>query len=333
MDNQNFNCGDIQSKIGYSFKSKKLLEQAFTRRSYANEHSECADNEVLEFYGDKILSIYLARWFEQAFAKEQKQSSYSEQKYYISQKKEGELTKLFSYYSDTEMLSKCIRNLGLESYLILGKIDINNKVWNNASVAEDLFEAILGAVAIDSNWDFEKIFPVCTKMLDAGKYAENYIRLLQDYCRDSSYIFSDDSFFTRICLGGVTYTCTLTLCRSQCPYPPLKFKSTGNTAFEAKMEVAKKACEEFERVYMRNCIGGEINPENPVSQLQELYQHEWIDEPKYIWEEEFDEETNEHFWICKIYLESFDAPFFGRQTTKKEAKKAAAINALKELIS
>nr|QGT51360.1 hypothetical protein Unknown280_0520 [uncultured Spirochaetaceae bacterium] len=332
MDNQNFNCEDIQSKIGYSFKNKKLLEQAFTRRSYANEHSECADNEVLEFYGDKVLSIYLARWFEQAFAKEQKQSYYSEQKYYFSQKNEGELTKLFSYYSDTEMLSKCIWNLGLETYLFFGKSDENNKVWDNASVAEDLFEAILGAVAIDSEWDFEKIFPVCTKMLGAGKYAENYIRLLQDYCRDNSYIFSDDSFSTLIYLGGVTYTCTLTLRRSQCPYPPLKFKSTGNTAFEAKMEAAKKACKAFERVYMKDCIGGEINPENPVSQLQELYQHEWIDEPKYIWDEEFDEETNEYFWICKIYLESFDAPFFGRQTTKKEAKKEASIKALKELI-
>lgn len=332
MENQSFKSDDIQSKIGYSFTDKKLLEQAFTRRSYANEHSECADNEVLEFYGDKVLSIYLAKWFEQSFAKEQRQSYSLVQKYYFSQKNEGELSKLFSYYSDTEMLSKCIWNLGLESYLRLGKSDENNEVWNKATVAEDLFEAILGAVAIDSNWNFEKIFPVCTTMLGAGKYAENYIRLLQDYCHKSSYILSDDSFLTLICLGGVTYTCELTLHRSLCPYPPLKFKSTGNTAFEAKMEVAKKACKAFERVYMKDCIGGEINPENPVSQLQELYQHNWIDEPKYIWEEGFDEETNEHFWICKIDLESFDNYFWGKQTTKKEAKKEAAINALEELL-
>lgn len=332
MENQNFKGDDIQSKIGYSFKNKKLLEQAFTRRSYANEHSECTDNEVLEFYGDKVLSIYLAKWFEQSFAKEQRQSYSLVQKYYFSQKNEGELSKLFSYYSDTEMLSKCIWNLGLESYLLLGKSDKNNEVWNKATVAEDLFEAILGAVAIDSNWEFGKIFPVCTTMLGAGKYAENYIRRLQDYCRDSSYIFSDDSFLTLICLGGVTYTCTLTLRRSQCPYPPFKIQSTGNTAFEAKMEVAKKACEAFERVYMKDCIGGKINPENPVSQLHELYQHDWIDEPKYIWEEEFDERTHEHFWICKIDLESFDNYFFGKQATKKEAKKEAAIKALKELL-
>lgn len=325
MGNQTFKSNDIQSKIGYSFKNQKLLEQAFTRRSYANEHSDCADNEVLEFYGDKVLSIYLAKWFEQSFAKEQKQ-------YYFSQKNEGELTKLFSYYSDTEMLSKCIWNLGLESYLLLGKSDEINEVWNKATVAEDLFEAILGAVAIDSNWDFEKIFPVCTTMLGAGKYAENYIRLLKDYCHKSSYIFSDDSFLTFIYLGGVTYACELTLRRSQCPYPPLKFKSTGSTAFEAKMEVAKKACEAFKHVYMKNCIGGKINPENSVSQLQELYQHKWIDEPKYIWEEEFDKETSEHFWICKIDLESFNNYFVGKQTTKKEAKKEAAIKVLSELI-
>lgn len=332
MENQSFKSDDIQSKIGYSFSNQKLLEQAFTRRSYANEHSECADNEVLEFYGDKVLSIYLAKWFEQSFAKEQRQSYSLVQKYYFSQKNEGELSKLFSYYSDTEMLSKCIWNLGLESYLRLGKSDENNEVRNKATVAEDLFEAILGAVAIDSNWEFGKIFPVCTTMLGAGKYAENYIRRLQDYCRDSSYIFSDDSFLTLICLDGVTYTCTLTLRRSQCPYPPFKIQSTGNTAFEAKMEVAKKACEAFERVYMKDCIGGKINPENPVSQLQELYQHNWIDEPKYIWEEGFDEKTNEHFWICKIYLVYFDYCFCGKRTTKKEAKKEAAINALEELL-
>lgn len=328
MGNQSFNSNDIQSKIGYSFTNQKLLEQAFTRRSYANEHSECADNEVLEFYGDKVLSIYLARWFEQAFAKEQKQPH--NQKYYFSQKNEGELTKLFSYYSDTETLSKCIWNFGLESYLLLGKVDENNEVRNNAAVAEDLFEAILGAVAIDSNWDFKKIFDVCTKMLDARKYPENYIRLLQDYCNGSSYIFSDDSFSTFKCFDG-TYACNLNLRSSQ--YQSFKIDSSGNTEFEAKMEASKKACKAFERVYMKDCIGGEINPENPVGQLQELYQHDWIDEPKYNWEEGFDEETNEHFWICKIYLESFENYFFGKQPTKKEAKKEAAIKALKKLLA
>lgn len=339
MGNQTFKSNDIQSKIGYSFKNQKLLEQAFTRRSYANEHSDCADNEVLEFYGDKVLSIYLAKWFEQSFAKEQKQ-------YYFSQKNEGELTKLFSYYSDTEMLSKCIWNLGLESYLLLGKSDEINKVWNKATVTEDLFEAILGAVAIDSNWDFEKIFPVCTTMLGAGKYAENYIRLLKDYCDDEDY---EVAYSLLHSFNG--FSCTVKISAYESYWSEESYEEFGDgeqfferelfshtvdncsNSYDAQMEVAKIACKEFKREYMKDCIGGKINPENPVSQLQELYQHDWIDEPKYIWEEEFDEETNEHFWICKIDLESFDNYFVGKRTTKKEAKKEAAIEALKKLLS
>lgn len=346
MENQSFKSDDIQSKIGYSFSNQKLLEQAFTRRSYANEHSECADNEVLEFYGDKVLSIYLAKWFEQSFAKEQRQSYSLVQKYYFSQKNEGELSKLFSYYSDTEMLSKCIWNLGLGSYLLLGKSDKNNEVWNKATVAEDLFEAILGAVAIDSNWNFEKIFPVCTTMLGAGKYAENYIRLLQDYCDDEDY---EVTYSTLHSFNGFSCTVKISVYESYWSEESYEEYGDGEQIFEkelfscsvdncsnsheAQMEVAKKGTEFVEYLLMKDCIGSEINPENPVSQLQELYQHNWIDEPKYIWEEGFDEETNEHFWICKIDLESFNHYFFGKQTTKKEAKKEAARNALKELLS
>ena len=344
MGNQSFNSNDIQSKIGYFFTNQKLLEQAFTRRSYANEHSECADNEVLEFYGDKVLSIYLAKWFEQAFAKEQKQPHCQE--YYFSQKNEGELTKSFSYYSDTEMLSKCIWNLGLESYLLLGKVDENNKVWNKATVAEDLFEAILGAVAIDSNWDFKKIFDVCTTMLDARKYPENYIRLLQDYCNDENY---EVAYSPLPYSNG--YSCKVKIFVYEPYWSEESYEEYGDgeqfyekelfsytvdncsNSYEAQMEAAKKGTEFIEQLLMKNCIGGKINPENPVGQLQELYQHDWIDEPKYIWEEEFDEKTNEHFWICKIDLESFENYFFGKQPTKKEAKKEAAINALKKLLT
>lgn len=344
MKNQSFKGEDIQNKIGYRFNNQKLLEQAFTRRSYTNEHSGCADNEVLEFYGDKVLSIYLAKWFEQSFEKEQKQS-HPMQRYYFSQKNEGELTKLFSYYSDTEMLSKCIWNLGLEAYLFFGKSDENNKVWNNATVAEDLFEAILGAVAIDSGWDFEKIFGVCTKMLGAGKYAENYIRLLQDYCDDEDYKVE---YLPSHSFNG--FLCKVKISVYESYWDEESYEEYGDgeqiserelfsftvdncpNPYEAQMEAAKKGTEFIEHLLMEDCIGGKINPENPVSQLHELYQHEWIDKPKYIWEDGFDEGTNEHFWICKIYLESFDTSFFGKRATKKEAKKEAAINALKELI-
>ncbi len=50
----------IEEKIGYEFENKMLLQQAFTRRSYSNEHN-CEDNEVLEFIGDKVLDFIVVK--------------------------------------------------------------------------------------------------------------------------------------------------------------------------------------------------------------------------------------------------------------------------------
>ena len=53
---------EIERKIGYEFKDKSLLAQAFTRTSFCNEQSKSdkvrfSSNEVLEFFGDGVLSL------------------------------------------------------------------------------------------------------------------------------------------------------------------------------------------------------------------------------------------------------------------------------------
>ena len=55
------NIALIEEKIGYVFKDKSLITQAFTRTSFCNEHRQdgrCLyqSNEVLEFFGDSVLS-------------------------------------------------------------------------------------------------------------------------------------------------------------------------------------------------------------------------------------------------------------------------------------
>ena len=53
---------EIEKKIRYKFKDKSLLMQAFTRTSYCNEINPTVkvkyhSNEVLEFFGDGVLSL------------------------------------------------------------------------------------------------------------------------------------------------------------------------------------------------------------------------------------------------------------------------------------
>ena len=72
---------NIQNSIGYEFKNSRLLEQAFVRKSYSQEHPETISNEVLEFYGDEALDYYVSRAMYDQF------SEFSEDGQFLSKKK------------------------------------------------------------------------------------------------------------------------------------------------------------------------------------------------------------------------------------------------------
>lgn len=46
---------NLKKKYGIKFNNEKLLEDAFTHSSYANEHPGRKDYEKLEFLGDAVL--------------------------------------------------------------------------------------------------------------------------------------------------------------------------------------------------------------------------------------------------------------------------------------
>ena len=59
----NKTCAVIEGIIGYTFRNKGLLTQAFTRASYRNEHRGYPDNEVLELIGDSVLGLTVLSYF------------------------------------------------------------------------------------------------------------------------------------------------------------------------------------------------------------------------------------------------------------------------------
>lgn len=79
--------------------------------------------------------------------------------------------------------------LDLEQFLIMGQSDCKQNVQNEDSVQEDLFEAILGAIAIDSNWDMQALQDAVEIMLNPDESLEgdeNYVELIQEWTlRDS----------------------------------------------------------------------------------------------------------------------------------------------------
>lgn len=163
---------DVQKKIGYWFNNVDLLFQAFTRSSYSSQYGG-ENNEVLEFLGDKVLDFYVTKVIADRFGFVKSQSDYYDEENdldeycIVAHKNEADFTELKKQIVSNETLAKTIDKLGLFKYMYLGDTDLENPKFkdNLIKVKADLFEAILGAVAIDSDWNQDELQNVVEFML------------------------------------------------------------------------------------------------------------------------------------------------------------------------
>ena len=67
MDRRVVAVGDLERRIGHAFSDRKLLEQALTHASVGDGAKKTADNEVLEFIGDRVLGLLAAEALAERF--------------------------------------------------------------------------------------------------------------------------------------------------------------------------------------------------------------------------------------------------------------------------
>lgn len=189
----NKNIRSIEEKIGYTFSDKSLLRQAFTRSSFCNEtkikgKSPYQSNEVLEFFGDSILSSAIVTLFVKEFSVRYENGV-------KTKLEEGDFTVIRSKLSDKSNLSARVRELGLGKYLLMGEGDAKLGISEEPSVLEDLFESIIGAIYIDTGMDLPRVISVVSGMLDIKKVLlsgeksvptamQSYKNQLQEWCAD-----------------------------------------------------------------------------------------------------------------------------------------------------
>ena len=135
---------EFEERIGYQFQDKKLLAQALTHSSYANEcHTgRLSDNERLEFLGDAVLELVSSEFLFKRFPEET----------------EGEMTRLRASMVCEQTLSFCTRGLDLGRYLRLGKGEEQTGGRKRASVLSDALEAVIGAIYLDGGFANAKEF-------------------------------------------------------------------------------------------------------------------------------------------------------------------------------
>lgn len=338
--NQNYNLQDlfmeeetgskkIQSTLGYHFRNVKLLAQAFTRKSYTEENREVANNEVLEFYGDKALDFVVMKKMSTYFGEVRKDGVYSHTQ------DEGELTEIKKKLVCKGTLASRIRTLGLERYLIMGIGDQQQQVWMQDSVQEDLFEAILGAVAIDSDWNIAVLEKAVDRMLNIDFYFNNgfdgdvdYYDLLQQWhqkkfgtlpeCEFAEYKYTGWPFLLRV--PRVGEECRIRIASSG------TFRGQAESRAAARAIAAKAAYQYLETHNLLISLVDEVGTpdlERAINQLQELNQKGYIDEPKYTFMESHDENGNA-IWECICSVKGLDFKAYAKHSSKKQAKKEAA---------
>ena len=182
----------IEEKIGYTFADKSLLRQAFTRTSYCNEQKshtgrQMQSNEVLEFFGDSVLSLAIVTLLMTDFAKRYEYGIYTELG-------EGDFSNIKSKLSDKKNLSRATLALGIQKYLQMGEGDTKLGIWEEPSVMEDLFESIIGAIYIDSGKNIGTVISSVAKMLDVKEYLhrpeqtmQSFKNSLQEWCADKKH--------------------------------------------------------------------------------------------------------------------------------------------------
>ena len=133
----------LEERIGYKFRNPLLLAEALTHPSVGHElQREHFDNQRLEFLGDAILQLVVTEHLFRNFGAEA----------------EGKLTKLRSRLVSRETLGTHAATLDLGRYLMMGRGEEASGGRQRISALADAFEALIGAVYLDSDLETARKF-------------------------------------------------------------------------------------------------------------------------------------------------------------------------------
>ena len=125
----------LQARIGHLFRDDALLRCAVTHTSYLQDHPAAASNQRLEFLGEAVLQLLLTEALYHLYPLD----------------REGLLSKRRAALANGVFLAGLAREIQLDGCLALGTGEELSGGRARAAASEDAFEALLGAVYLDSD--------------------------------------------------------------------------------------------------------------------------------------------------------------------------------------
>ena len=282
-------------------------------------------NEELEFLGDTVLNTVVTRDMLRQLAWV---DEYRTEAPFTVRLREGGLTKIRSGYVNKEFLAGRVAELGLDKLILYGTGEEPTE-----SSREDVLEALLGAAAIDSNWDWDVLGAVVDRLVCVQVEKPDY------FLKESFYDIFNAWHQRRF---GVM------------PDYEMQGISQFHCALRFRVPANDKGIREAQRIDVDGCYSRSlareqaamqayefvrhnglwvdlkeagITPEleNSINQLQELYQKKYLEQlPIY----EFTEEDGDS-WYCICRCNGVAGTGYGASKTK--AKKEAAYMVLRNL--
>jgi ribonuclease III len=122
---------NLEKKINFKFKDKKLLIKSLTHKSFDKNNN----NEKLEFLGDRVLGLVIAKKLLEIYPGE----------------KEGVLDKKFASLVNKKTCLEIAKSINLEKYILTFNSK-NKNIKIEDKVIADSCEALIGAVYLDKGF-------------------------------------------------------------------------------------------------------------------------------------------------------------------------------------
>lgn len=130
----------LEKAIGYTFKSRALMERALTHASVRGSGAPRADNERLEFVGDRVLGLAIAEVLSNTFP----------------EAREGELAARYNRLVRGQTCAVVGRAIEVGKTLILSDSEADSGGREKETILADAVEALLGAVFLEAGFDKAK---------------------------------------------------------------------------------------------------------------------------------------------------------------------------------
>jgi ribonuclease-3 len=135
---------ELQTRIGYRFRDRGLLEHALTHKSRAAEDVSggVIDNESLEFLGDAVLGLVVADALFRTYP----------------DFNEGQKSKVKAAVVSTQSLARHAEHIRLGDHLILGRGEEKTGGRFKQALLADAYEALIAAVYLDGGLEAASAF-------------------------------------------------------------------------------------------------------------------------------------------------------------------------------